>query len=362
MPDKHDEHLKEQAVEAVLVDDASDVVVADAVEVDAEIVEVAEVAEEGGRPSVSDKDKQRAHALAKKAASDTDEESAKPARPSKPKKQRKPVNPRTIRRVVFGVLSLILILALVGVGLFCWQKWMRFDDSADIQGVWKVQSTGDTIVFNAKKLKLTKGIAYEYQLDTDQKTIAYSFGDLKGGGHYYFGADRQVLVIIDGEETLNTLAEVGFIPAEIVEHDDPDDAITVLSKVSDDTNAEPSGTATGVSAGAATGEREYVVQPEPSSSSSSEEKKSRSSRSDEDEESGEEREHRGFVDEDGDGYDDYTDLDYDEFMEQMADDSSGDEEGESDEGDEDSEGEGGDEDAESQDEYDDESYVGDSDE
>jgi hypothetical protein len=137
-----------------------------------------------------------------------------------------------------------------------------------------------------------------------------------------------VLVIIDGDETLNMLAEVGYLPSEVVENDDPADAITVLSKVSDDTKAEPSGTANGVSAGGTASEREYVVKPEPSSSSSSEEKKkSKSSRSDDEED--EESEHRGFVDEDGDGYDDYTDLEYEDFMEQMGDEDAEDEDADS---------------------------------
>lgn len=331
MPDTHDKHLEEAAVEAVLVDDVPEMVDAEAVAadaaVDADVVVDAEPVEESGRPSVSEKDKRRAHARAKKDGSDSEGESkelAKRKKPKKPKKERKPANPRTVRQVVFAVISLVMILALVAVGLFCWQKWMRYDDAADIQGVWKVRSTGDTIVFDAHKLKLTKGIAYDYRLDTDQKTVAYSFGDLAGGGHYYFDTERNVLVIIDGDETFNLLAEVGFLPSEVVENDDPADAITVLSKVSDDTNAEPSGTATGVSTGGATGEREYVVKPDPSTSSSSEEKKkSKSSRSDDEDD--EEAEHRGFVDEDGDGFDDYTDLEYEDFMEQMGDENVEDE-------------------------------------
>ena len=354
MPDTHDEHLEEAAVEAELVDDALNAANAP---VDADVVVDAEAVEESGRPSVSQKDKQRAHARAKKDAPDSEGESkelAKPTKPKKPKKERKPANPHTVRRVIFAIISFVLILALVAVGLFCWQKWMRYDDTADIQGVWKVKSTGDTIVFDARKLKLTKGISYEYRLDTTQKTIAFNFGDLEGGGHYYFDANRDVLVIIDGDETLNLLAEVGYLPSEVVENDDPADAITVLSKVSDDTKAEPSGTANGVSAGGATGEREYVVKPEPSSSSSSEEKKkSKSSRSEDEED--DESEHRGFVDEDGDGFDDYTDLEYEDFMEQMGHEDAEDEDSDSDAEDEESDEEYSDGESDDQGDYADES-------
>ena len=263
---------------------------------------------------------------------------AKPRKEKAPKekKPRKPRDPKRARHVLMAVIVAVLALILVGTGLFCWQKWMRFDDTADIQGVWKVQATGDTIVFDGRNLKLTRGISYEYRLDTDDKTITYQFGELAGGGSYYFSGDRQMLVIVDGDERLGVLADLGFLPGKLVQDDDADDNATVLAKVSGDTSAEPSGTATGVSMGASTGEREYVVKPEPSTSSSSKKKKSKSSSSEE----GEEGEHRGFVDEDGDGYDDETDLTYEEYFDEyLADDEESEDEEGDEELDEDSDGE-----------------------
>jgi len=343
MPDTHDETIEnlnaadaEGAVRAEIVDAE---LVVDAVEVDAEIVDAevdaevvdAEAADEddsaeGKRPSV--------HGRRAKPRKGKEGGSK-----SKPKRERKPISAKLVRRILLGSIVFVLVAALVGAGLFCWQKWMRFDDAADIQGVWKVQSTGDTIVFDAHKLKLTRGISYEYTLDKDEKTISYTFADLEGGGHYYFSGGRDMLVIIDGDEQLGMLAEAGFLPASLVEQDDPNDNKTVLAKVSDDTSAQPSGTATGVSAIGPTGEREYVMnpEPEPSTSSSTEKKKSRSS--DESEESDEESserdsdEHTGFVDEDGDGYDDVTGLDYEEFYESQENPDGS--EGESEDGSED---------------------------
>ncbi|MDO4400339.1 MAG: hypothetical protein Q4D27_05245 [Coriobacteriia bacterium] len=277
------------------------------------------------------------------------------AKPKKKKakepKARKPINAKRVRHVICGIIAAVLVAALVAVGLFCWQKWMHFDDAADIQGVWKVQSTGDTIVFDKRNLKLTRGISYEYRLDANEKTITYAFGDLSGGGHYYFSGDRQTLIIIDGDERLGTLAEVGFLPEDLVNNDDATDNKTVLAKVSDDTTAEPSGTATGVTAGMAPGEREYVLKPEPSSSSSSSKKKSSSS-SDDDEDLDEEN--RGFVDRDGDGYDDETDLDYESFMEEYGQDDDGSDELE----DEDQDSEDDEEDWEDEEGLDDEGYEG----
>ena len=329
MPNAHDADIRQDTPDAPAPGDA--VVVAPNVDVDArtEVIE-AEVldAEDADKAEPMDPDAGDELDAELVEGDSEDADATAGARPSvsgrlaKPHKtkdadakhaRRKERRPGFARRVALGIIVALLAALLVGMGLFCWQKWMRFDDAADIQGVWKVQSTGDTIVFNGRDLKLTKGISYEYRLDEQEKTITYSFGEYAGGGHYYFSGDRQVLIIIDGDERLGSLAEVGFLPEDIVENDDANDEKTVLVKVSDDTSAEPSGTATGVSTGKTMGEREYVVKPEPSTSSSSEKKKSKSTKSEEDEE--ESDKDRGFVDEDGDGYDDETDLEYEDFLE-----------------------------------------------
>lgn len=337
MPDARDEHdLSAEPANA-----ASD----DAIVVDAELVDAdsedgkpaaGETASEAPQASIVDAEVVEAGPAGEEGGGDSAEDPGAGNRPSvhgrlaKPRKRkrgkdvetgdadgelggRKKADPAKVRRILLVAVMAVLAAILVVAGLFCWQKWMRFDDAADIQGVWKVQSTGDTIVFDGNKLKLTKGISYEYELDAGEKTIAYRFGDLAGGGHYYFSGDRKMLIIVEGEERLGVLAEAGFLPAEMVEHDDANDDKTVLAKVSGDTSAEPSGKATGVAHGGKTGEREYVVEPEPEPSSSSSSGSKKSSSSHKDEEDDEDAEHDGFVDEDGDGYDDYSGLDYEEF-------------------------------------------------
>ena len=329
MPNAHDEDKRNLVQDAAAsegvavpetVDDAARDAASEAV-LEAEVLDVEEVrVPEADSDDVTDAEIVEAEPNEEDAPSD-----ARPSvhgRLAKPhagkdagadKAKRKAHKPGFARRVALGIIIAVLAAMLVVTGLFCWQKWMRFDDTADIQGVWKVQSTGDTIVFDGRNLKLTKGISYEYRLDTQEKAIAYRFGELAGGGHYYFSGDRDVLVIIDGDERLGILAEAGFLPDELVNADDANDEKTVLVKVSDDTSAEPSGTATGVSTGRTMGEREYVVKPEPSTSSSSKKKKSESTKSEDEEE--EDAANRGFVDEDGDGYDDETDLEYEDFLE-----------------------------------------------
>ena len=362
MPDARDEHdrpaepasaapddavVDAELVDAAPVDDAPAAGEAAAAApqepiVDAEVVEADSAGEEGGGDSAEDPGAGNRPSVHGRLAKPRKRKRGKDAETGDADGEsggRKKADPAKVRRILLVFVTAVAAAALVAAGLFCWQKWMRFDDAADIQGVWKVQSTGDTIVFDGGKLKLTKGISYEYELDAGDKTIAYTFGDLSGGGHYYFSGDRKTLVIVEGDERLGILAEAGFLPAGVVEHDDANDDKTVLAKVSDDTSAEPSGKATGVAHGGKTGEREYVVEPEPEPSSSSSSGAKKSSSSHKDDEDDEDAEHDGFVDEDGDGYDDYSGLDYEEFYAD-SDDADGEsedgepEDGESDDGDE----------------------------
>lgn len=194
---------------------------------------------------------------------------------------------RRWRKVLPFLVVLLLFVSFVACSfLFCWQKWWRYDDAADIKGAWKVEATGDIVVFDGRDLKITNTISYDYRLDQQGKRIWYTFGELEGGGRYYFDASRGRLVIFDGERDLGLLAEIGFLPGDVLETDTATDEMTVLSKVSDDTNAVPTGRTSGASGGVTSrGERDFVMipDPEPSSSSSSSEKKSSSSSSDEDE-------------------------------------------------------------------------------
>ena len=229
------------------------------------------------------------------------------------------------RRILLICVAALLAVALVLAGLFCWQKWLRFDDTADIQGSWQVQEGGESIVFDGRDMKITKAISYEYRLDTEAKTISYQFGELSGAGHYYFSADRQTLVILENGEQAGLLAEAGFLPQELLDRAG-EDGVIVLTKLSDSADAEPSSNATGVS-DATTGEREYVGQQVPESSSSSASGSSSgshkgSSSSSSSSSSDTDDSNRGFVDSDGDGYDDESGLDYEDFMAQRE---SGDE-------------------------------------
>ena len=120
--------------------------------------------------------------------------------PSRPRygPDKAPARPKRGIRWPQLIVILLLLAAVVAAGLFAWDRWFRYDDTRDFQGDWVSAGTAAAVYVDGKTIELTPEIHYAYQLDTWQKTITYTFGDLKGSGIYRFSADRTKLVIIEG--------------------------------------------------------------------------------------------------------------------------------------------------------------------
>ncbi len=88
-----------------------------------------------------------------------------------------------------------LVIALAGLS---WDRWARFDDAADFQGVWYAAGTSTAVSVDAETIELTADVSYRYVLDPVAKTVSYTFGKNEGEGRYWFAADRTRLVIVDG--------------------------------------------------------------------------------------------------------------------------------------------------------------------
>ena len=107
----------------------------------------------------------------------------------------------SIKRRIAVVVAIALILALaVGAFLFTWNRWYRFDDHADLQGQWYVVGTTVPVTIDDGSIHLTDDVTYQYEIDTQSKTLKYTFGQMEGQGRYWFSDDRQYLVITDGDE------------------------------------------------------------------------------------------------------------------------------------------------------------------
>ncbi len=101
---------------------------------------------------------------------------------------------------VVGFFVVVIMAAIITLtSLFVWDRWYRFDDSEDLQGVWYVIGTDVPITITADQIRFTSDTAYSYTIDEESKSITYSLGNLDGSGHYTFKDDRQVLILTDGE-------------------------------------------------------------------------------------------------------------------------------------------------------------------
>lgn len=129
-----------------------------------------------------------ADAAAAPAAAGTDAPSAHRARPTARSKARPAL-------LVAGAVALALVIALAGLS---WDRWARFDDAADFQGVWYAAGTDTAVSVDAETIKLTADVSYRYVLDPVAKTVSYTFGKNEGEGRYWFAANRTRLVIVDG--------------------------------------------------------------------------------------------------------------------------------------------------------------------
>ena len=106
------------------------------------------------------------------------------------------------------------------------------------------------MVIDGETIKLTEDVSWSYKLDTDAKTISYTFGNMEGSGRYRFSLDRSQLVISDGSgyTWLSTLADdiawqfdqlVRAIQGQPQEEPPSGAGYTVLDRLSHDAEATP---------------------------------------------------------------------------------------------------------------------------
>ena len=93
------------------------------------------------------------------------------------------------------MLAALLVAALASFSVF---RWIANDDVQDIQGTWYVSGADTPVVITEGQIQLNEEVAYWYDLNTDSKTIAFTFSYLEGAGRYRFSLDRQQLAIVDG--------------------------------------------------------------------------------------------------------------------------------------------------------------------
>lgn len=110
----------------------------------------------------------------------------------------KPKKKRWGLRIGIAIAVALVVALAVCAAVFSWDRWMRYDDAADMQGTWYAYGTSVPVTFEDGKIVFEANTAYSYEIDPDAKTIDYQIGDLEGQGRYWFSDDRGTLVITDG--------------------------------------------------------------------------------------------------------------------------------------------------------------------
>ena len=109
-----------------------------------------------------------------------------------------------ILKIVAVCFAAVLVACAAVAAFWAWDTWLRFDDSADIQGEWLTANGTALVVIDAEAIHMPDSVDFKYTLDTKSKTISYTFVDLTGGGSYEFSRDRATLTITesDGSQTV----------------------------------------------------------------------------------------------------------------------------------------------------------------
>lgn len=103
---------------------------------------------------------------------------------------------KVVRRTLIAVAVVLVVGAVLGFWLL---RWGLHDDASSIQGQWRVKGTDTVINITDEDIVLTDEVAYDYVIDPDAKTLAFTFGGLTGNGRYRFSLDHSQLAIDDGE-------------------------------------------------------------------------------------------------------------------------------------------------------------------
>lgn len=90
---------------------------------------------------------------------------------------------KRILKIVAACLAAVLVACAAVAAFWAWDTWLRFDDSADIQGEWLTANGTALVVIDAEEIHMPDSVDFKYTLDTNNKTISYTFVDLTAAAH-----------------------------------------------------------------------------------------------------------------------------------------------------------------------------------
>lgn len=162
-----------------------------------EPVNLNELAHEGASSASAGASSPAARRRARRAAKRESARAAAESEQARPRRGERPARSRGLVAVlaIVGVLVALAVAVTIAFSAF---RWVTCNDVQDFQGTWYVNGTDTTVAITEDSIRLNDEVSYWYELNTDAKTVAFTFSYLEGAGHYRFSLDRQQLAIVDG--------------------------------------------------------------------------------------------------------------------------------------------------------------------
>lgn len=118
------------------------------------------------------------------------------------------------RRILIEVakftLVTVLLVLVIAVGLFSWDRWFRYDDALDFQGRWiyAADATEVPVTIDADEIRIADEVSYTYEVDPWSKTVTFRFSDLEGAASYRFTEDRSMIVVCENAPARDWFTEI----------------------------------------------------------------------------------------------------------------------------------------------------------
>lgn len=120
-----------------------------------------------------------------------------------------------LRTALITAAVVVLVVVIIG-GVLYWNRCIRYNDKADMQGTWYVAGSVVPITIDDDAIHFTDDVSYTYSVDPAEKTIDVSLALMEGKSYYRFSNDRQYLVIAkDDSEAAKSVASQG--PARLID-------------------------------------------------------------------------------------------------------------------------------------------------
>ena len=163
----------------------------------------------------------------------------RPSRKGSVAKPRSSEHRNRILKIVAVCLAAVLVACAAVAAFWAWDTWLRFDDSADIQGEWLTANGTALVVIDAEEIHMPDSVDFKYTLDTNNKTISYTFVDLTGGGslqttHYNLILHHAGHTALTGGGSYEFSRDRATLTIT-----ESDGSQTVFQKYSDSTDGEP---------------------------------------------------------------------------------------------------------------------------